>query len=99
MKWFGQTDGGDLPAFSLDVVHVGVIPDGHRCDYLPNIRAVFDNCVAYDHVFNGHLVADGYGRVGFDGDGSVVIQNQGVHVLASLNAFNNNNGDAVFFFV
>jgi hypothetical protein len=44
-------------------------------------------------------VSDGDGRIGLDRDGAVVVQNEGVHVLTGFDAFNDDNSDAVFFFV
>jgi homoserine kinase type II len=44
-------------------------------------------------------MADRDGRIGLDGDGAVIVKDQGGHILAGLNTFDNNDSYAVFFFV
>ena len=80
-------------------MNVGVVANGNGGHNLADVGAVLHDGVAFSHRFDGDFVANRNGGVGLDGDGAVVIQDQGGHVLACLNTFNNDDSHAVFFFV
>jgi hypothetical protein len=89
----------ELPALGFDVVDMGVVANGDGCNHFANVCAVFHDRVTDGHRFHGHFVSDGDSRIGLDRDGAVVVQDEGIQALTGFDAFNDDNSDAVFFFM
>src|SRR5690348_11001799 len=84
-----------LPALGLDVVDVGMLALPDRLHDLADVHAILDHRVPDGHVLQRHLVADRDVLAALELDSAVLVENESGQRRSRLDAFDDDDGDAV----